>query len=44
MGHQANTAEKYYRQIGGGGHLLDAYDAIAPSGNEMDQIDLFEHS
>ena len=28
MGHQANTAEKYYRKIEGGGHLMEAYDAI----------------
>ena len=39
MGHQANTAEKYYRQIGGGGHLMDAYDAIGPHEDEIDQND-----
>ena len=30
MGHQPSTADKYYREIGGGSHLKGAYEAIKP--------------
>ena len=38
VGHQASTAEKYYRQIGGGGHLMEAYDAIGPCEFVMNKL------
>ena len=35
MGHQPSTAEKYYREIGGGDHLIGAYEAIGASPNKQ---------
>ena len=35
MGHHSSTAEKYYREIGGGDHFVGAYQAIGPR-NEID--------